>query len=170
MSNMVVFRATQKLQQRMGAKAASEPLVPKSSTRLGDWFANLVIVRRPHVVLAVSGTTLLPVLIPAAPYKTMVPRLADGVGLVLRGLKIEEAKVVAEENAMRDHVITTTNDRRVLGSMNDFTDMLDAYLDDRSLTEVALHLAESPCSPLGMQSPREATRALFATPVLRVVR
>jgi hypothetical protein len=48
--------------------------------------------------------------------------------------------------------------------------MLEAYLDDRSLTEVALHLAESPCSPLGMQSPREATLALFSTPSLRLVK
>lgn len=71
---------------------------------------------------------------------------------------------------MRDYVVRTTNDRRVLGSMNDFTNMLDAHLDGRALTEVALHLAESPCSPLGMQTPRAVTVSLFSTPTLRLVR
>lgn len=60
-------------------------------------------MRRQHLVLAVSGVTLLPVLVPAAPYKTMIARFAEGMGQVLLALKIEEARVVAEENAMRDY-------------------------------------------------------------------
>ena len=71
---------------------------------------------------------------------------------VLRALNIDEARVRAEESAMRDYVVATTNDRRVLGSMNDFANMLDAYLHDRSLTETALHLAEAPCSPLAIRT------------------
>ena len=121
-------------------------------------------------MLAVSGITLLPVLVTAAPYKTMIPRIAEAAGQVLRALGIGEAKVAEEEDAMRDAVMATTNNRRVLGSMNDFANMLDAYLDDRCLTEVALHLADSPCSPIGMNSPREATLTLFSTPSLRLVR
>lgn len=165
---MVVLRCTQKLLRRAGQPVISET-VAKSNTRLGDWYANALIIRRQHLVLAVSGTTLMPVLIPAAPYKTIVPRIAEGAGLILRALGIQDAKVAGEEEAMRDAVMTTTNDRRVLGSMNDFANMLEAYIDDRSLTDVALHLAESPCSPLGMKSPREATLALFSTPTLRLV-
>jgi hypothetical protein len=151
-----------------GSRDSGEP--PKSTTRLGDWYANVLVIRRQHVVLAVSGVTLLPVLVLAAPYKTMVPRIAEAAGQVLRALKIAEDKIAAEEEAMREAIMTTTNDRRVLGSMNDFANMLDAYLDDRSLTEVALHLSDSPCSPLGMNNPREATLALFSAPGLRLVR
>lgn len=165
---MVVFRCTRKLLRHLDNEDARGP--PASTTRLGAWGANVVGVRRQHVVLAVSAVTLLPVLVPAAPYKTMVARFAEGAGQVLRALKIDEAQVRAEENAMRDYVVATTNDRRVLGSLNDFVNMLEAYLDDRSLTEVALHLAEAPCSPLGMKSPREATLALFSTPTLRLVK
>ena len=42
----------------------------------------------------------------------------------------------------------------------------EADLDDRSLTDVALHLAESPCSPLGMNNPRDAfaSRATWCAP------
>lgn len=51
------------------------------------------------------------------------------------------------------------------------------YLDGRPLPEVALHLAETPCSPIGMNRPKDATRDLFArswngpnTPNLRLVK
>jgi hypothetical protein len=167
---MVVLRCTRKLLRHVGSGSRDSGEPPKSTTRLGDWFANVVVVHRQHVVLAVSGVTLLPVLVPAAPYKTMIPRIAEAAGQVLRALKIGEDKVAGEEEAMRDFVMAPTNNRRALGSMNDFANMLEAYLDDRSLTEVALHLADSPCSPLGMKSPRDATLELFSTPTLRLVK
>ena len=78
-------------------------------------------------------------------------------------------KAAAEEEAMRDAVMATTNDRRVLGSMNDFAFMTEAYVEDLSLADAALKLAECPCSPLGMKNPREATLALFKIPTLRLV-
>jgi hypothetical protein len=167
---MVVLRCTRKLLRRVGSGSPDSVEPPKSTTRLGDWYANVVIVHRQHLVLAVSGVTLLPVLVPAAPYKTMIQRIAEAAGQVLRALTIAEDRVAAEEKAMREAIMATTNDRRVLGSMNDFANMLDAYLDDRPLTEVALHLAEAPCSPIGMKSPQDATLALFSTPTLRLVK
>jgi hypothetical protein len=167
---MVLLRCTRKLLGHVGSGSHKSSDPPKSTTRLGDWYANVIVIRRQHIVLAVSGVTLLPVLVPAAPYKTMIPRIAEAAGQVLRALTIAEDKVAAEEKAMREAIMATTNNRRVLGSMNDFANMLEAYLDDRSLTEVALHLAESPCSPIGMKSPRDATLALFSTPTLRLVK
>ena len=79
-------------------------------------------------MLAVSAITLLPILVPAAPYNTMMPRIAEAVGQGLRGLEIGEAKVADEEDAMRDAAGAHTNNRRVLGSMNDFASTWDAYL------------------------------------------
>src|ERR1017187_5495704 len=109
---MVVLRCTRKLLGRMGKPGVTEGALPKSTTRLGDWYANVVVVHRQHVVLAVSGVTLLPVLVPAAPYKTMIPRIAEAAGQILRALKIGEDKVAAEEETMRDAVMATTNNRR----------------------------------------------------------
>jgi hypothetical protein len=167
---MVIFRCTRKLLRHVGdgSRDGGEP--PKSTARLGDWFANVVVVHRQHIVLAVSGVTLLPVLVRAAPYKTMVPRIAEAAGLVLRALEIAEDKIATEEEAMREAIMTTTNDRRVVGSMNDFAWMAEAYVEHLSLHDAALKLAEAPCSPLGMTSPREATRALFSAPNLRLVK
>lgn len=168
---MVVLRCTRKLLPRVDGRLPNSGELPKSTTRLGDWYANIVGgVGRQHIVLGVSGVTLLPVLVPAAPYGTMLSRFAESTGQVLRALKIDEAKVVAEVNAMRDIVVATTKDRRVLGSMNDFVFMMGGYVEDHSLLGVALKLAESPCKPLGMKNPRQATLALFSTPTLRLVK
>jgi hypothetical protein len=77
-------------------------------------------------------------LIPAAPYKTILPRLAEAVGQLLGALGVAEVQVFAEVEAMRDAVVATTDDRRVLGSMNDFAWMTEAYVEDLSLHEAAL--------------------------------
>ncbi|MGH7269854.1 MAG: DUF6933 domain-containing protein [Polyangiaceae bacterium] len=166
---MVVLRCTRKLRRHL-SDGGTAPEPSRSTGVLGDWFANVLIVRRQHIVLAVSGVTLLPVLVPAAPYKTMVPRLAEAVGQILRALRIPADMVGAEQEAMRDAVMATTNDRRVRGSMNDLAFMADGYLQDLSLHDAALKLAEAPCSPLGMNNPREATRARFSVPTLRLVK
>jgi hypothetical protein len=166
-----VLRCTKKLYQRIEPWAAPErePLT-QSTTRLGNWTANIVIIRRQQLVLAVSIVTLLPVLLPIAPAKTLLTRLPEAVRAVLMALEIDLRKIDSEVNGMGEVIVTGTNDRRVLGSMNDFIRMLDAYLDERSLTDVALKLAEAPCGPIGMKSPRAATLALFSTPALRLVR
>jgi hypothetical protein len=167
---MVVLRCTRKLLRHVGPAISADDPAARSRSRLGDWYANAVVVRRRHIVLAVSGVTLLPVLLPAAPYKTMIGRFADAAGEVLRALGIPEAKVVEELSGLHDLVVAPTNDRRVLGSMNDFAWMMQGYFEDtRSLLDVALKLSEAPCSPLGMKNPRESTRAVLTTPTLRLV-
>jgi hypothetical protein len=89
---------------------------------------------------------------------------------VLRGLGVDPQKIEAEMHTMSEHTVAATNDRRVLGSMNDFTNLLESYLDGRPLVEVALHLAEAPCSPLGMDRPRDVARKAFSAPTLRLVK
>jgi hypothetical protein len=110
------------------------------------------------------------VLLPAAPFKTLPARVAEGVAQVLDALGIDEQGIAAEVAAMRECVVTTTNDRQILGSMNDFANMLDFYLAEGTMLEVALKLAESPCGPLGMESPKRATLALFGRPELPLVK
>jgi len=123
-----MLRCTGKLLKRFGGptKIAS-PIEP--STRLGDWYAHLLF-KRPQIVLCVSERTLLPVLVPARDAARFVPRLRDALARSLRAL-VPAALVMAETNAMADAVIGKTASRSVLGSINDFTHMLDAYLDGR---------------------------------------
>jgi hypothetical protein len=173
----MLLRCTKKLLQRIEPSAHREGDAPRSTGTLGDWSANFVIVQRQQLVLAVSHVTLLPVILHLAPSKTFLARFSEAAGQVLRGLGIEQHKVASELGAMAEVMVTTTNDRRVLGTLNDFSKMLDFYLDERSLLEVSIHLADTPCSPIEWQSPRAATLAQFSKvgsdptyPALRLVK
>jgi hypothetical protein len=72
---MFTLRCTARLLKRM--KVAPLVACPEPTTHLGDWYANLIHVGRQQLVLAVSEKTLLPVVVPAAPNSTLVPRLAS---------------------------------------------------------------------------------------------
>jgi uncharacterized protein YjeT (DUF2065 family) len=125
---VVVLRCTRKLLGHLDYQDAGG--VPTSTTRVGDWYANLLVIRRQYLVLAVSGVTLLPVLIPDAPYKTLVERLVEGATEMLRALGVAAPMIGTEESAMRDAVVATTNDRRGLGSINDFAYLTEGYLEE----------------------------------------
>jgi hypothetical protein len=160
---MAVFRCTRKLLSHLdAAHGQGEP--PHSTTRLGDWHANRLIVHRQHLVLAVSSKTLLPVVVFAAPYKSLLSRLTEAACQLLRALNVDEAKIASEEEAMRDSAVAPLKDFRVLGSMNDFARGLEWYLRDRTPAAASLVLTETPCGPLGMKSPRAATLDRFAIP------
>lgn len=162
---MFTLRCTQKLLKRMGRP--SPALVPtEPTTRLGDWCANLVFTPAGQLVLAVSERTLLPILVPAREARTLHLRIPVAVGEMLLSLGISPALVDAELEAMREVIVANTENRRVLGSMNDFAFMLRHYIDaeaDATALIWARRLAEAPCGPIAMQSPDRATAALFAT-------
>lgn len=135
---------------------------PASTTTLGDWYANLLYTR-PQIVICVSERSLLPVLMPAKGTEPVVVRLVPAVGEMLRAIGVPPLAIDAELAAMADATLSTTASRTVLGSMNDFAFMLDSHLaDGETLMEAALSLAEAPCSPIGMNSPRETTIELLS--------
>ncbi len=81
---MFALRCTAKLLNHLKAKPAAGPAPP--TMRLGDWYANLVILRRRHLVIAVSERTFLPVIIEAAP---LPDPFRVQVGDILRHLAID---------------------------------------------------------------------------------
>ena len=146
--------------------------VAEPTTRLGDWYANLVHVGRLQFVLCVSERTLLPVLVPAAPTSTLAPRIRIALGEVLRRLGVSPEESDKEEAEMVDVAYGKTANRQVTGVMVDFSKAVEFYVDDTpSLLDVSLLLAETPCSPLyeTTVSPDSATIALFAARPLRLV-
>lgn len=131
---------------------------------LGDWYAHLLFTR-PQLVICVSDRMLLPVLVPARERRLLVPRLREAVGQTLRALAVAEAEVAAEQEAIGKAAIGKTASRQVLGSLNDFVWMLDSYRGAGTLLEVSLRLAETPCGPLRMSSPRDEAIRAFALPM-----
>ena len=91
---------------------------------------------------------------------------------MLEAIGVAEHSVRNAEREMADVVIGRTASKRVLGSMNDFACMVDGYLEvTTSLLDVSLRLAETPCCPLEMDTPRRTTVALFsAKPHVTLVR
>jgi hypothetical protein len=155
------LRCTKKLLGRLPPGSDHDGGDRASNTRLGDWTANLFFIGRQQLVLGVNNNTLLPVLLPIAPNKTFLARFVEAAGEMLMAIGIDRKAVLEELAAMKECIVAPTNDRRVLGTINDFGRMLEVYLHGRPLPEVALHLAEAPCSPIGMERPRDATTALF---------
>jgi hypothetical protein len=78
---VVVIRCTQKLLRRLRAPEVSEA---SSTTRLGDWTANVFGIRRQRYVLLVSERSRLPVVLPARDVQH-VAALLEGVDRVLAG-------------------------------------------------------------------------------------
>lgn len=108
---MVVLRCTQKLLRKL--RKAPADITPSSSTRLGDWYANVLFVYRKSLVLAVSARTLLPVLIPARDPATLGPRLCEELGRVLAALGVSATQIRAELQQMTDIGFAKTDSRQI---------------------------------------------------------
>ncbi len=161
MAAVFTLRATARLLARL--KMAPQERPPASTTRLGDWYVNLLGAPSSQFILCVSERTLLPVILPAEDGASLSLRLALALGEVLREIGVSEDMTAAELGQMTEVSVAKTANRRVLGSMSDFAYLLDAYKQGgRSLLDVSLRLAEAPCGLIGMESPKHATLELFA--------
>jgi hypothetical protein len=175
---MVVVRCTKKLLDRIKPPSMA-PVESVGTNVLGDWYANLLIARHTWLIVAVSEKTLLPVVLPAAPFKTMAPRLAVAVGEHLRRLGVASERVDEEVAAMVTAVFAKTASRRVLGSLIDLCGLTEAWMwpaaegdamgtagtagvtgavDTRALED---KLATVPCGPLGMGARGRVTVGWF---------
>ena len=161
---MFTLRCTRRLLTRLKASTRAES--PVLTTRLGDWYANLLQIGRQQLVLAISERTFLPVVIPAAPASSIAVRFVPQAGLVLREIGIAPGLVEQELAEMADVRVSTTASRQVTGMMVDLARLLEAYVEgESSLLAVTLKLARTPCSPLDKTAgmPDRETRALFAS-------
>lgn len=159
---MFTLRCTARLATRLRVKLESTS--PEPTTRLGDWYANLVHVGRQQFVLAISDRTLLPVVVLASPGTSLVPRLRAAIVELLGALGIPGAAIETEHAAMTESRFGRTNNRQVLGVLVDFAKTLPYYLESAtSLSSVSLQLSDTPCSPLYKTStfPDRATSLLF---------
>jgi hypothetical protein len=158
---MVVIRCTQKLLKRVGAPHGGDVT---STTRLGDWYANLVVIDRRPLVLLVSERSRLPVVFPARRVKLLGAHLPGILQDVLEALGIPAPAIAREVGEMRETVIAPTDSRSVLGTLNEFTVMLRHRLysePDADLIEVAAWLSETPIMALGNFFPDVKTRELL---------
>ncbi len=144
---MLVVRGTKKLRDRVkGAPAGDDDV---STTALGDWFAT-ALFWRPQVALLVNARTFIPVFIELAPAAKLLDRVPAAIEAALRAHGVDEAIIATEVEAMTDVRLAPTNDRSVLGVMNEFAFLGEHHQasEPSDLLELSLRLAGTPIGPL----------------------
>lgn len=160
---MFSVRCTRKLLKRGAPKKLPVP-VP-ATTVLGDWYANIVFTRPEQLVVCISARTLLPVIVTAKDIKHLPDRVAEAAGRVLKSIGVAQEDIDAELSEMSGGCLATTEDRRILGSLNDFVFHFEhgaGSHPELSIHERTLRLAGMPCGALEYVFPSEATVAAFA--------
>ncbi len=144
---MLVLRGTKKLRDRLAGQAARAQ--DASTTVLGDWFAT-ALFWKPQVALLVSERTLLPVFMPLAPAVTLVDRLPVAIAAALRRHGVDEEFIAAELAAMGEVRIAPTNNRSVVGVMNEFAFHGEVHWQhgQTDLEALSFRMASLPLSPL----------------------
>ena len=145
---MLIVHATKKLLRHVGPPTLQEG--EQSTTLLGQWYAT-ALFWKPQVALLVNEPTLLPVLMPLAPAAGWPTRIAQQVATVLAAHGTPAAVIDEELQHMRDFRLATTANRSVVGIMNEFTHLAEAYRDHhpgQDLLDLAVRLARTPCGPL----------------------
>ncbi|MFV0306238.1 MAG: DUF6933 domain-containing protein [Desertimonas sp.] len=161
---MFVVRGTKKLLDRVKQRPA--PVAGVGPSMMGEWYATLA-GGRPQTVVFVNETTLLPVLVPIAPGSSLLARFPDQLAVVLGGLGVPAGFVAAERVLMGEGVWAKTANRSVVGSMNEFVFLADAWRGPADVEDpvgLSLRLATVPCSPLyrSYTSPDRAVAAMVA--------
>jgi hypothetical protein len=131
---MLVLRCTRKLLDRLPHAHASEGA--ESTTVLGDWYANILMIRPAHLVVLVNERSRLPLALPAREFATLLDRIPDAVAETLSGLGAPSAAITQERFAMRTIQCAPTRSRSVLGAMNEFCFQIQRMLEDGALPDL----------------------------------
>jgi len=118
---MIVLRCTQKLLARL--KRPEVPVETASTTRLGDWCGNILQIGRRQYLLFISERSRLPIVIPIRDARRLETIFADAVCNVLAAVGIGAGDIADERSKMSEIAFGRTNNRSLLGTLNDFAFM-----------------------------------------------
>ena len=160
---MVVLRCTQKLLVRLKQVGDLPPV--ESTTRLGDWYGNILRIGRRQHLLFISERSRLPVVLPIREAKQLGTVFPDAVCERLSTVGVAVADIADERMRMLDSAFGRTRNRSLLGTLNDFAFMAQSgdvrRTEPESPEELMRFLSQTPILPLDGASPIELTRATF---------
>ena len=160
---MVVLRCTLKLLVRL--KQAGDLPAVESTTRLGDWYGNILQVGRRQQLLFTSERSRLPVVIPIREVKRLGTVFADAVCERLSIVGVAAADIADERMRMSELAFGRTRNRSLLGTLNDFAFMAQSgdarRTEPESPGELMQFLAQTPILPLDGARPIDLTLGLF---------
>ena len=158
---MLVIRCTRELLEDVIAPA---PVEASSTTVLGDWFAQQVIVGDQSYLLLVSRLSLLPIVVPGGDVASIVSEFAGTLEEVLLRLDVAPEAVSSEIGRCRDIVFTAGDSSSTRASANDFARRMKRYMPEWSETDsvdISLRLGNVPLKRLGFSLPAEVTLRLL---------
>ena len=163
---MYVVHATKALLDKVGLTDPAAEV--QSTTLLGPWYATIA-KGRPHLALFVNEATLLPVLMPLAPSRSLSRRFPPALAEVLAAHGVDQTVIDAELEAMDWDVTRKTASRSMTGMLVEFTFLAHHHLGadpGLELTQLSINLARTPCSPLYKRhvSPDKELKAFLADP------
>jgi hypothetical protein len=160
---MVVLRCTQKLLVRLKQIDGLPPV--ESTTRLGDWYGNILQVGRRQHLLFISERSRLPVVLPIRELKRLGTVFPDAVCERLSLVGIAARDIADEGKRMSELAFGRTRNRSLLGTLNDFAFMAQSVdtrrTEPESPEELMRFLSQTPILPLDGASPIELTQAAF---------
>lgn len=160
---MLVLRCTQKLLARL--KHADNLATVESTTRLGDWYGNILQLGRRQHLLFISERSRLPVVIPIREGKRLVEVFPEAVCEVLVNVGVTAADIAEERSRMAEIAFGRTRNRSLLGTLNDFAFMARVgnarRPEPETPEELMRFLAQTPILPLDGASPIDLTLAAF---------
>jgi hypothetical protein len=160
---MVVLRCTQKLLVRLKELDDLPPV--KSTTRLGDWYGNILRIGRRQMLLFISERSRLPVVLSIREAKRLRTVFPDAVCEMLATVGVSDADIAEERSRMSEIAFGRTRNRSLLGTLNDYAFMaqyVDAKRAEPELPEELMRfLAQTPILPLDGARPIDLTLALF---------
>lgn len=160
---MMTLRCTQKLLTRL--KATPEASMVPPSTKLGDWYANLLYLSHQQLVLCISERSFLPIVLLARDHASLPKRLVEGVAWMLPRIGVSEEMTYTELDEMGTMRIGRTQSRKVLGVLNEMAKALSFEVERHpraNLEEYGLRMGDIIYGPINYQTPLEVTRLLFS--------
>jgi hypothetical protein len=165
---VVTLRCTRKLARYLTLTPGAESQEPTS--KLGDWYANLLYVGHQRLVLCVSERSLLSLVLPARDLRQLPSRLPSALESLLARLGVPSTVVAEEVAALLPISVGHTSNRQVVGSLVELgfqaASLLQHHGADRLLGDLELALAAVPCFQLKPDPfPFRTAGALLGVPV-----
>ncbi|MCI0555651.1 MAG: hypothetical protein L0287_32295 [Anaerolineae bacterium] len=156
---------TNKLQKLLGIDLTNQ-LKPTTS-KLGDWYANLVPTYSGDLIVFVNEKTLLSVAIPIWESDNLLSlfrlRVVNLLGMI--GIQF---KAIENELSHYNHIqFGKTRSRSILGSMNDIAFHYQVMAEeaenkaDLSLSNAEYKLSQMPCKPIDYRDPSDVVKELL---------
>src|SRR5579864_3229049 len=139
---MVVLRCTRRLLARL--KQTGDLRAVESTTRLGDWYGNVIRIGRRQHLLFISERSRLPVVIPIRQAKRLGTVFPDAVCETLSIVGVAARDIADERIRMSEIAFGRTMNRSLLGTLNDFAFTAQSVDARTGRTRVAEELMQFP--------------------------